>query len=335
MHAPNLDAADLHRHMYNGESLWDRLLNDRRKMRDEGKNISPDYWALIREQFQLKDLGDAFTCKGDEPVDGMLMQVTVSRQMSQTHNIKNYGLAFQCSGSFSQSCRKPQETWGARNPCSGFISHEALELATTKNTHQRTKSTLISWLQSTQAMNLKEAVLVFRLVLKANYAANANELAFVLEVMRCLARLELCKTYEQQLQLIIHVCDGALLRSLASWRCDGWDRLAWFRAHKSACTVIMDAEVVEQALIEENGATWMNHATTIEQTASGSMLGERLFADSADRVRLLRFSQVASHVMYATLALAPAFPFSSKKKIVQRRCVELMFSHRDGCTTEI
>ena len=55
----------------------------------------------------------------------------------------------------------------------------------------------------------------------------------------------------------------------------------------------MDANLVEQALIEENGATWMNYATIIDQTASGSMLGERLFADSANRVRLLRFSQVA------------------------------------------
>ena len=101
-------------------------------------------------------------------------------------------------------------------------------------------------------------------MLKANYAANTSELAFVLEVMRCLARLDLCKTYEQQLQLIIHVCDAALLRSLASWRSDGWDQFAWFRAHKSARTVIMDANLVEQALIEENGATWMNYATTIE-----------------------------------------------------------------------
>ena len=63
-------------------------MNDRRKMRDEGKNMSPDYWAVIREQFQLKDLGDAFTCKGDEPVDGMLKQVTVSEQIVHTNNIK-------------------------------------------------------------------------------------------------------------------------------------------------------------------------------------------------------------------------------------------------------
>ena len=48
---------------------------------------------------------------------------------------------------------------------------------------------------------------------------------------------------------------------------------------------------METALAEEK-TNFIAHAGTIEATCSASLLGERLFSDSADRVRLLRFGQV-------------------------------------------
>ena len=59
---PTCTDQDLHPGLrYNGKTLMETLLADRREARDSKKRLASNYWDTIRARFGIKTMGDALT----------------------------------------------------------------------------------------------------------------------------------------------------------------------------------------------------------------------------------------------------------------------------------
>jgi len=73
-HLPHVSEVQLTQHIVEGTSLLQRLTNDRRAARDEGKRLGPAYWQKIRQQYSLEDPTSRLIVKDDsEKVDPALV----------------------------------------------------------------------------------------------------------------------------------------------------------------------------------------------------------------------------------------------------------------------
>ena len=162
-------------------------------------------------------------------------------------------------------------------------------MATHKNTHMRCKDGLTAWMSNAKKINKKEFIVLSRFMHKLSPSASTDNMKTVLTFMSMVNRLEVAQTYAAELAVLHDTMDQALVKSYACWRADRTDPREWWQNHSYAASLVLDPARMGRAVAKNK--KWLNVADDLEFLSNGSLIGEKLFGDSAMQVLNAKFAK--------------------------------------------
>lgn len=159
---------------------------------------------------------------------------------------------------------------------------EAIKCANSANVTKRTKAPLSWYLSSCRAMNQRELVGLLRHLTTIRPASSTSATTMVLDVMRCLLRLNLHTKEKSTVDLMRHYFDEALCAAYAGMRREGRPTAHFWEVHGEVAAIVVDRKAVD-AILAEKGS-WLTVAQHLKEVTAASDLGSNMFSTAATQV---------------------------------------------------